>query len=82
MVNVKDGPHYKSKGAVFMKTVSILLVNSRRISNQRKTDKDKSETNTNKTSTRRRIARKMEDNIGKLNPKILESLKKKTRFSK
>lgn len=81
-VNIKDGLQCKSKGTVFMKTVSILLVNSRRITNQKKIDKEESEENTNKIPRKRRVVRKMEDSIGKPNPKLLESLKKKTHFSK
>lgn len=64
---------------MIMKTVSILLVNSRRVCNQLSKDS----TNESTTAKRRRNrTNKMEDTIGKPTPKLLESLKRKTHFSK
>lgn len=71
--------HTKGKGAAIMKTVSILLVNSRRVCNQRKCQRDKSD---GRTARRRIGSKKMDEGAGKLNTKLLESLKKKTHFSK
>lgn len=73
------GAGIRSKGSIIMKTVSILLVNSRRVCNQRKCTRDKCDD----IHGRKQIgSRKMDDAGGKLNPKLLESLKKKTHFSK
>lgn len=66
----------KTRGAMIMKTVSILIVNSRRICNQSSKD-----TTTKNGKTRNR-PNKMDDSIGKPTPKILETLKRKTHFSK
>lgn len=68
---------FKTRGAIIMKTVSILLVNSRKVSNQRK--EKAAILNTGKT---KKNGNKMDDGMGKLTPKLLEMLKKKTHFSK
>lgn len=70
----------KSRGALIMKTVSILIVNSRRLCNQR--SKDTATENVTKTKNRKNRPNKMDDMIGKPTPKLLETLKKKTHFSK
>ncbi|KAJ6640753.1 EF-hand calcium-binding domain-containing protein 1, partial [Pseudolycoriella hygida] len=72
------------RGALIMKTVSLLLASSRRISNQTKHSADKDVTAVERDKLKRRKLRvkKMEEASGKLNPKLLESLKKKTHFSK
>lgn len=72
----ESGPRYKSRGVMIMKTVSILLVNSRRVSNQRR-EKSAAAAATGK---KRKI--KMDESAGKVTPKLLESLKKRTHFSK
>lgn len=59
-----------------MKTVSILLVNSRKVSNQRR-DKSAAAAATGK---KRKI--KMDESAGKVTPKLMDSLKKRTHFSK
>lgn len=59
-----------------MKTVSILLVNSRRVSNQRK------EKSAAATATTKKRKIKMDESAGKVTPKLLDSLKKRTHFSK
>lgn len=71
----ENGPRYKSRGAMIMKTVSILLVNSRRVSNQRR---EKSAAAA--VAKKRKI--KMDEGAGKVTPKLLDSLKKRTHFSK
>lgn len=71
----ESGPRYKSRGAMIMKTVSILLVNSRRVSNQRKEKSAEAA-----AGKKRKI--KMDESAGKVTPKLLESLKKRTHFSK
>lgn len=77
--NTGYGGGIKSKGSIIMKTVSILLVNSRRVCGQRKCTKER----TDNKSVRKRVGtKKMDEGAGKLNPKLLESLKKKTHFSK
>lgn len=70
----------KSRGTMIMKTVSILIVNSRRLCNQR--SKDLSTENVAKTKNRKNRPNKMDDMIGKPSTKLLETLKKKTHFSK
>lgn len=81
------------KGALIMKTVSLLLASSRRItSNQPKPLDDKkvgatatvsSESVADLRKARRKAKqRKMDEQAGKLNPKLLEIYKKKTHFSK
>lgn len=69
----------KSRGAMIMKTVSILLVNSRRICNQRSKE---TTTKNGKSGKNHHRPNKMDDSIGKPTPKTLEILKRKTHFSK
>lgn len=69
----------KSRGAMIMKTVSILIVNSRRICNQR--SKETTAKN-GKSGKNRHRPNKMDDSIGKPTPKTLENLKRKTHFTK
>lgn len=68
-----------NKGSILMKTVSILLVNSRRVCNQKKCVKDRSD---GKPGRKRMRSKKMEEGAGKPNPKFLELMKKRTHFSK
>lgn len=70
------GPRFKSRGAMIMKTVSILLVSSRRVSNQRKEKK------AGAAAAGKKRKNKMDESVGKVTPKLLESLKKRTHFSK
>lgn len=83
---VADGTraNLPKRGALIMKTVSLLLASSRRISNQTKHSGDKDVAAADREKLRRRKLRvkKMEEASGKLNPKLLETLKKKTHFSK
>lgn len=74
----------QKKGALIMKTVSLLLASSRRVSNQAKTSNDKAVGGSAADKNRRRKARakKMEEAAGKLSPKVLENLKKRTHFNK
>lgn len=61
-----DEQRPKSRGVVILKTISLLLVNS----------------NHQKTTNQSKKVKKMEDNPSKLNPKLIDSLKKRTHFSK
>lgn len=69
----------KTRGAMIMKTVSILIVNSRRICNQRSKE---TTTQNGKSGKNRHRPNKMDDSIGKPTPKTLETLKRKTHFNK
>lgn len=69
----------KSRGTMIMKTVSMLIVNSRRICNQRSKE---TTTKNGKSGKNRHRPNKMDDSIGKPTPKTLENLKRKTHFSK
>ncbi|XP_059619280.1 calaxin [Phlebotomus argentipes] len=82
-----------ASGAMIMKSVSIFLASGRRASNNSKaagaTDKGNqsgaqgASTSGDPTKKRRKKPKPpMEDASGKINPKLLESLKKKTHFSK
>lgn len=70
----------KVRGAMIMKSVSILIVNSRRLCNQR--SKETPLENVAKQAKRQNRPNKMDDTIGKPTPKLLESLKKRTHFTK
>lgn len=72
----ESGQRFKSRGAMIMKTVSILLVNSRRVSNQRREKKAAA------AAAGKKRKFKMDESAGKVTPKLLESLKKRTHFSK
>lgn len=71
------------KGALIMKTVSLLLASSRRVSNQAKHSSDKEGSGGDDKNKKRKVkAKRMDEAAGKLNPKLLESLKKRTHFNK
>lgn len=65
---------------MIMKTVSILIVNSRRAC--KTTTEENATGNAIASKKRKNRQNKMDDMIGKPTPKILESLKRKTHFSK
>lgn len=71
----------KVRGTMIMKSVSILIVNSRRLCNHR--SKEASVENAAKqTVQRKNRPNKMDDTIGKPTPKLLDSLKRRTHFTK
>lgn len=82
-------------GAMIMKSVSIFLASGRRASNNARTagatDKGASSSGTQAAAStsgdptkkrRKKPKPPMEDASGKINPKLLDSLKKKTHFSR
>ncbi|XP_055682217.1 calaxin-like [Lutzomyia longipalpis] len=83
-----------ASGAMIMKSVSIFLASGRRASNNSKaagatergtlsTSQSGASTSADPTKKRRKKPKPpMEDASGKINPKLVESLKKKTHFSK
>lgn len=80
-INTKAPVSTKSRGTMIMKSVSILIVNSRRLCNQR--SKEVTVENVAKQQAKRKNRpNKMDDTIGKPTPKLLESLKKRTHFTK
>ncbi|CAD7090018.1 unnamed protein product [Hermetia illucens] len=72
------------KGTMIMKSVSIFLASGRRASNQnRKSGGARTQGQTGSTRASKANKRsRMEDASGKLNPKMMEMLKKRTHFSK
>lgn len=69
----------RGRGTMILKSVSLLIVNSRRICNQRSKE---TTTKNGKSGNRRHRPNKMDDSIGKPTPKTIELLKRKTHFSK
>lgn len=71
----------KSRGAMIMKTVSILLASSRRASNQLKLADDKGG-DCRQIKEKNKLKTMDDISTGKLTPKLLEICKKKTHFTK
>lgn len=70
---------YSNKGTILMRTVSIFLASGRRASKNTSEGVSNTATTSDKKNTRNS---KMEDASGKINPKLLEALKKRTHFTK
>lgn len=72
---------FKGTGTMIMKSVSIFLASGRRASSNRASQSE-SVAAGNEKRRKNKNSNKMEDASGKINPKLLESLKKKTHFNK
>lgn len=71
---------YSNKGTILMRTVSIFLASGRRAS--KNTSEGVANTATTSDKNKNNRHSKMEDASGKINPKLLEALKKRTHFTK
>lgn len=72
---------FKGTGTMIMKSVSIFLASGRRASSNRANQSESVAAN-NEKRRKNKNSNKMEDASGKINTKLLESLKKKTHFNK
>lgn len=73
---------FKSTGTMIMKSVSIFLASGRRASSNRASQSESVTGNKNDKRRKNKNSNKMEDASGKINPKLLETFKKKTHFNK